>query len=226
MKKTLLSSLATAAALLASPSVFAGGWSYNPPATVNHEPNGAYNPAPNYNQGPQCNPADRQFLETMHAMASEEMSLADIALSRSGDPRVRDYASRSRNAASQLDEVVQRRAAEMRIRLNDRGTSYGADLAYSRGPQLDVDYLQRSMDAFDGQRRYFADFKSSVGGRFHDALSGSFDDFVAMREIAKPLHDDIRNDSRGGYRNAYGYDDNRDRDDYYGFRCVLVVSGG
>ena len=227
MKKTLLLSI-SAAALLASPSVFAGSWHYNPPSP---SPSGGYYPqqpaypapAPQYpaqpgNNGPVCNTMDRGMLESLHSLDVEQIALANLALQRSGDRRVRDYASQVDRDQRFLDDALFRRASELGVRLDDRAAAYTADLQYLSGPAFDVAYLERSIDGYDRVRPSFADFKERTGGGFHQALARSFDDLVRLREIAKPLHDDIRNASRGGYDNGYGSNDYGGNDDRYGRR--------
>lgn len=216
MNKTLVSTLTLAAALFSS-SAFAG-YQYPPPpapygngaASAAHEPTGSPYPPQYSTQAPvydRCSPEDRVFFQSIHAMNVEEITLAELAMRKSGDPRVRDYAARVRDAQITLDEAIRRRGGDLGVTFADSRVYLG-DLEYLRGPQFDVAYLLRSMDDHDRVRPSFAAYKDEQRGPWHRILQNNWNELVTLREIAKPLHDDIRNASRG-----YGYDD---RDDGYG----------
>ena len=198
MKRSTLTALVTM--MLASAPAFASGHRYDARGTRSwHQ---------GYGVRPMLPPPDPDpaFLVHAHETALAEVELARLAMTRSRDPDVRGYAERVLEDDGELDRIVSGRAAEIGEMMPAFFPSC-ADLDGLRGAQFDVAFLQRSMDAHDEIRAELASYKEMTGGELHEEISRAFDRLVDDREIAKPLHDRIRNESR--HRDRHG---DRDRD--------------
>ena len=181
-----------------------------PPANTHRDPYG--------NRGPAHHPhapwnAETEFLQRMSDNVSDQIALAELALDRTGDRDVRAFAHRTLDEAGAFRESLERRAHEIGFRLDrwKNGAGWLAERSEAarraspkgeramdglRGYELDLAFLRAEMDVVKRDRPYFAEYKSSVGGGFHDALQRHWDDMVYRRDDAKALHDEIRSRAR------------------------------
>lgn len=205
MKLATLTALV--ASLLASAPVFAAGYHYDAGGSTRtwHQGIGMRPIEPAWDPDP-------SFLVRAHQDAVTQIQLAQLALRRAADPEVRDYAERLLQDDSQLDRLVSDRAARIGVAL-PASADLCDDLARLRGADFEVAFLERSMQTSDAIRAEFASYKEAVRGDVHEAFADAFDELVQEREIAKPLHDRIRNESRH-HRRDRDDDDDRDGDRY------------
>ena len=189
----------------------------NPGGNTNPLPN-AGNPLPKT----QAQHEDAPILQKLHEMNLEQVEMAEVALLRAANPKVKQFAQSLLNDHREADRVIRERAKTLSVTLREERKavtliearkqvgrmpgqtvadaverSKGADeLADLSGAEFDTTYLARSMELYDLVRAEFAAFKASESGAFHDQLAAQFDKLVKYRDQAKQLHDTIRNDNR------------------------------
>lgn len=133
------------------------------------------------------------FVLRMLDNAADQLALARSAAERSDDRDVREMARRTIDEVARFEHTLLVRADELGL---DTRARRGPVALPSRGWELDLAFLRGSMDVVFRDRAYFADYKSSVGGAFHDALRHHWDEMVERRDDVKRLHDDVRNAAR------------------------------